>query len=205
MAARAWKARNRHAVSRYNKEWVARNPEYQQNWRDTNRDYVRERERKAYWANPDAMREKGKRWRTGPSRPKHLACVKRRREKLLSTPEGRLCKRMRFKVKKTLREMGAVVERGAGWEKLVGYTRHELLAHLVAQFTKGMTIAKFLRGEIHIDHIRPLMTFQFTSENDPQFKECWALSNLRPLWAHHNNVRGANHRWERHKKGTVTI
>ena len=32
-----------------------------------------------------------------------------------------------------------------------------------------------------IDHIKPHAMFNYQSLDDPQFQECWALSNLRPL------------------------
>jgi hypothetical protein len=38
-------------------------------------------------------------------------------------------------------------------------------------------------SEIHIDHIIPRSHFEYESEEDEQFKQCWALSNLQPRWA----------------------
>lgn len=40
----------------------------------------------------------------------------------------------------------------------------------------------------HIDHIKPHAAFKYTSMEDQLFKECWALSNLRPYSAK-DNVR----------------
>lgn len=34
----------------------------------------------------------------------------------------------------------------------------------------------------HIDHIIPKSAFNITSVDDFDFKRCWALSNLRPMW-----------------------
>jgi methylmalonyl-CoA mutase N-terminal domain/subunit len=62
-----------------------------------------------------------------------------------------------------------------------------------------MTWEKFLAGEIDIDHVRPRMTFSYSATADPQFKECWALSNLRPMWARENRSRGASGRWIVHR------
>jgi len=42
----------------------------------------------------------------------------------------------------------------------------------------------------HIDHIRPISAFSFTVPEDPEFKECWALNNLQPLWAFDNLSKG---------------
>lgn len=30
------------------------------------------------------------------------------------------------------------------------------------------------------------VSFSFSSEADPEFKACWALTNLRPLWGEEN-------------------
>src|SRR3546814_9626669 len=59
---------------------------------------------------------------------------------------------------------------------------------LERQFLPGMSWDN--RGEWHIDHIRPLCAFEFTSPDDPQFREAWALTNLRPLWARDNLRKG---------------
>lgn len=77
------------------------------------------------------------------------------------------------------------------WEVLVGYTLNELMTHLERQFLPGMTWDN--RGEWHIDHIRPLCSFEFETPDCPQFREAWALANLRPLWAE-DNIRKSGRR-----------
>ena len=69
---------------------------------------------------------------------------------------------------------------GESWQTLVGYTVFDLKAHLEALFQPGMSWTNM--GEWHVDHIRPRSSFEFDSPTDPQFLECWALSNLQPLW-----------------------
>lgn len=69
-------------------------------------------------------------------------------------------------------------------ESALGYTIEELKRHLERQFTKAMSWASFCSGDIHIDHIRPLSSFDMTDFD--QVKEAWALTNLRPLWAKDN-------------------
>lgn len=75
---------------------------------------------------------------------------------------------------------------GYSWERAVGYTIEELMAHLESQFQSGMTWENRGRGGWHIDHIRPVSDFDFTSVEDPEFKECWSLWNLQPLWEKDN-------------------
>lgn len=78
---------------------------------------------------------------------------------------------------------------GRSWEAILGFTTAVLIEHLERQFTKGMSWDNY--GEWHVDHIRPVASFDFNSADDPQFKECWALTNLRPLWAEENLAKRA--------------
>jgi hypothetical protein len=75
---------------------------------------------------------------------------------------------------------------GTRMAELLGYTVDELRAHLERQFTKGMTWERFMAGEIHIDHIIPIASFGLVNESSDGFKQCWALANLRPMWAKEN-------------------
>lgn len=40
-----------------------------------------------------------------------------------------------------------------------------------------------------LDHIIPRFKFYYESYDDEQFKQCWALSNLRPLTIKENRER----------------
>lgn len=73
---------------------------------------------------------------------------------------------------------------GRRTEELLGYTLAQLAEHLERQFKPGMTWEN--RGRWHIDHIRPLASFEITGPDDVAFKEAWALTNLRPIWAKDN-------------------
>ena len=67
---------------------------------------------------------------------------------------------------------------------LLGYTPKELMAHLESQFTDGMSWDNM--DEWHVDHIRPQASFNYDSTEHPDFKKCWALNNLKPMWAFDN-------------------
>lgn len=75
------------------------------------------------------------------------------------------------------------------WQELVGFTADELRTHLEQSFAPGMSWANY--GDWHVDHIRPVASFSFQDYSDPEFKACWALSNLQPLWAEDNIRKGA--------------
>jgi hypothetical protein len=78
----------------------------------------------------------------------------------------------------------------AGWQAVLGYTIDDLKLHLERQFLAGMNWENYGQGW-HIDHILPLAMFPFETINCPGFKACWALSNLRPLWADDNLRKNA--------------
>jgi hypothetical protein len=69
---------------------------------------------------------------------------------------------------------------------ILRYTKEQLVAHLERQFTKGMSWEAFLAGEIHIDHIIPVVQFDFSADPLGAARKAWALPNLRPLWAKEN-------------------
>lgn len=73
--------------------------------------------------------------------------------------------------------------------RTLGYTVAQLRRHLERQFTDGMTWARFTAGDIHIDHRRPLASFDLADPNE--WRHAWALSNLQPLWAPDNLAKGA--------------
>ena len=74
---------------------------------------------------------------------------------------------------------------------ILDYTIEELKEHIEGLFTENMSWDAFMRGEIHIDHKRPISSFNITSVDDLDFKICWSLSNLQPLWAFDNLSKGA--------------
>ena len=76
-------------------------------------------------------------------------------------------------------------------EAFTGYSVGQLKKHLEKQFTKGMNWRRFMSGEIHIDHIIPLSSFDRTNEDE--VRAAWQLSNLRPLWAEDNRRKAAKH------------
>jgi hypothetical protein len=77
---------------------------------------------------------------------------------------------------------------GRNWERFVCFTLAELITHFESNFQPGMTWDN--HGEWQIDHIRPVSSFHYTSILDEEFKQCWSLENLQPLWAVDNMAKG---------------
>jgi len=69
------------------------------------------------------------------------------------------------------------------WEHIfamVGYSVDDLIKNLESKFEVGMTWDNI--GQWHIDHIDPESWFNYSSVDDDQFKQCWSLNNLQPMW-----------------------
>lgn len=109
---------------------------------------------------------------------------KYQKERRANNPQARIDGRISALIRQALRENKA----GKSWESLVGYTVKDLMDHLEKQFVSGMSWDNM--GEWHIDHIKPRSSFSYDSPTDPDFRECWKLENLQPLWAIDNLKKG---------------
>ena len=109
-------------------------------------------------------------------------------KQLAGNPTYRLNARIRKAVHGSLKGL----KRGRSWVDLTGYTLADLRAHLAALFVDGMSWENY--GDWHVDHIRPLSSFAITGPDCPEFRAAWALTNLQPLWARDNLVKGS--RWK---------
>lgn len=154
------------------KEYYAKNREqiveYMRAWRERNAEQVQE-----YMRN----------WR----KENWPELLKRKQAYERSNKWAMLRRRVGTLVRKSLKEG----KRGRSLESVLGYTCQELASHIEKQFTKGMTWERFANGEIHIDHIVPVSHLRPECVEDDSFKACWALANLRPVWAKDNLAKAA--------------
>ena len=89
-------------------------------------------------------------------------------------------------------QLGHVLSTGKGGRRtseILGYSMDDLKKRLESKFTAGMTWDNY--GEWHIDHIVPVSVHNFKTSDDIDFKKCWALKNLQPLWASENILKRA--------------
>lgn len=70
----------------------------------------------------------------------------------------------------------------AKFQELVGTTIPELKRYLENQFQPNMSWENY--GKWHIDHIKPLASFDLTKEEEQ--KKAFHYTNLQPLWAKDN-------------------
>jgi hypothetical protein len=154
---------------------------------EKNRAAILAQKREAYQSDPEAKLARDKAYREAHAQ-KIAEKVKLRRGRINAARKMRYhsCAkfRLRMAISAAVAQSIETGKSGASWETLVGYTAKELMAHLERQFTKGMSWRN--RSLWHIDHIIPVASFDFSSPEDAEFKACWALYNLRPIWAKEN-------------------
>jgi len=183
---------NKEYVDAYNKKYRKLYPEKvkkaQKNWRDNNKEkmklyLVQWRKDNAihikeyYKSNIAEFQARRIKWkRTG---------FKQWFKDYYSKPKNKINRRLTSSLWQALKGN----KDGHHWEELVGYNLKDLIKHLENQFKPGMSWENYGKNGWEIDHIKPKSSFNFSSYEDPEFKECWALNNLRPLWVMENLTR----------------
>lgn len=85
--------------------------------------------------------------------------------------------------------------------RLLGYSSEDLKEHLSLKFQDGMSWSNYGSGGWHIDHIKPLASFDL---KDPQdFRRAWSLSNLQPLWEADNLRKSSYYKGKLYRKSTL--
>ena len=87
--------------------------------------------------------------------------------------------KLNYSVQTAVRNLMVGIQKTSKYLKYLTFTIKELRVHMENQFDDWMNWDN--HGLWHIDHIRPVASFNFTSMEDEDFKKCWALENLQPL------------------------
>lgn len=78
----------------------------------------------------------------------------------------------------------------AGAATLLGCSCSQLKLHLETQFIEGMNWTNYGQYGWHVDHIKPIVAFDLNNIEDQ--KKCFHYTNLQPLWAKDNLLKGNN-------------
>ena len=208
----------------YNKLNSKKKREYYKLYREKNGDAIREKHRIRYHENKEEIDEKRRKYyrenreaiieRRKPYREKTREQSRKRAKeyyrKVMLDPELREKRkkqnkdnhRQRYRKDPIYRLLSNI--RGGLWSCVrgrtktsssldyVGLTSEELMEHLEVKFTEGMTRENY--GKWHVDHIRPLASFDFTApDKEEQLYKAWDYTNLQPLWASENQSKGAKY------------
>lgn len=142
--------------------------------------------RKRYYnENTEKCSEASKEWiKNNPEKAKKIN--RKRYDKKLSTIQGRLEVRVLGLIRQAVQRRVGPSDKPTIWPTVLGYTFDELKLHLESLFVGGMTWDKLVAGEIEIDHVIPRSAFVYETILDEDFKTCWRLQNLQPLWVSDN-------------------
>lgn len=164
--------------------------EYKRGWRNRNREHKRKKNKEWVLANPEKMAAMVRRWKDN-NRDKVLAQRTRQNAKRQSNPVFRLRKAMSTAVSLALRTKGK--KGGRSWEKLVGYKVVDLVTHLESMFSEGMNWDNYGwgPGKWTVDHIVAQSKFNITGCGCEEFRKCWSLENLQPMWFIDNSSKGS--------------
>lgn len=186
----------RYERNKLDPEWRKERAEYLKRYRRANREKVLANQRRYRERTADKQREYSLR-----SRRKHgdkiLAANKEWRrqnpdyhaERYKSDDQYRLARILSSRFRGALRgnhKSGRAVE-------LLGCTIEEFKRHIEAQWQPGMTWGNHRRYGWHIDHIRPLNSFDL-SDPEQQAMACH-YTNLQPLWWRENISK--RDRWDK--------
>ncbi len=155
--------------------------------------------KKYYQENREILLERSKNYEKSDEQKKRdvqyaLEWAKKNPNKVKYYKYGTAQKRIRTHVSKTFREK--INKNGLGtceiMEKYLGYTLQEFYNHLESLFEEGMSWDNYGsgKGKWCIDHIIPESYFNYNSYEDYDFKKCWALDNLKPMWFEKNSSKG---------------
>ncbi len=172
-------------------------------YRRENYEKVRKKEKERYERDKEKIKERGRlHYRKDKEKAKKNVRIyqKNNKEKVRETKKRHHIKKMEtdiiynlnFNISRcmssSLRHRG-LSKNGNHWEKLVINTKEEIMKHLEKNFLPGMTWKNYGRGGWHVDHIIPREFFKFISTDDVEFKYCWSIENLQPLWEKDNNKK----------------
>jgi hypothetical protein len=158
---------------------------------DAEKSRMRKRARERYEADPQTVLEAKREW--NKSNPESVkASGRRKRAKLRNDPVAWFCQLQRNQIHKALKRLARGAAKSAKTEELVGCTLVEFRTHLESQWKPGMSWDNYTLDGWHVDHIRPLASFDLA---DPaQQKAAFHYTNCQPLWAVENLSKSA--KWE---------
>jgi len=153
-------------------------------YRETNKEKIAVRERKYRETNKEKIAACGRKYRE--TNKEKIAG--RHRKRTATDPNYKLSNNLRVRLYGALKNNH---KKGSAVRDL-GCTVPELWDHLENNFQAGMTRENY--GEWHVDHIKPLASFDLTDRE--QLKKACHWSNLQPLWAEDNIRKGAGTEWQ---------
>ena len=211
--------KNKDKINAYKKTWYLKNIEKikekkkiyniknaeklalaKKNYALKHKDKLKEYRKQYYLKNAEKIRLKGMEYRKN-----NAVIIKQRKKEYYSKPINKIKKNMtlnlrykkdlNFRISVNCRAYLKTIfrkykhKKSATFRELLGCSIDDLKAHLKKQFKPGMSWNNHSYKGWHIDHIKPISSFNL--ECPLQQMACFHYSNLQPLWAYENLSKGA--------------
>ena len=173
--------------------------EYRDQWHEQNKERIAQcpklkaKKKEYYKANKEKIKKMVKEYRKKNRQKVRAHQTKYRKKRMASDPAYRARYNARKYVSSFLRQ--AKIRKKDSCSKMLGCTYCEFKAYIEAQFSEGMSWENY--GEWHLDHIRPLASFDLTAKAE-QAKACHH-TNLQPLWAVDNMKKSSTWKGKFHR------
>ena len=154
-------------------------------WQDKNPEKSKAKKAAWYRAHKELTIQRAAQW-AEDNRTRHREQQRAHDNRIRSTPRGHLD----FRMGSAIRDAIGSIKAGRRWLELVDYTIEELMQHLESKFLPGMTWDNYGNGGWHIDHKVPRDFFIYETTEEQEFKYCWSLDNLQPMWEKDNLSKG---------------
>jgi len=168
---KAYRKANKEKTKEYRKNYNELNKEkqkiYSKQYRKQNKSIIKEKKRVRYQKEKEKVNKENK-VRYNQDINYKLKC--------------RLRHRLRMALKKEFKSGSSVKDLGCNID--------ELKTYLESKFLSGMSWDNWTTDGWHIDHIKPLASFDLTDRK--QFLEACHYTNLQPLWAKDNIIKSDN-------------
>ena len=183
---------NKNKVKKYKKNWYDNNKDKVKSYRDINRDkvnmwrktYDNKTETKFYKKeyrklNKEKQKTYKKDWHESNKEKVNIYYNNKRKTDIQFKLQSNLRSRLHSALKDN-RKVGSAV-------KDLGCSVEELKQYLESKFQPGMSWDNWSLDGWHIDHIKPLSSFDLTDRK--QLLEACHYTNLQPLWAKDNLLK----------------
>jgi hypothetical protein len=172
LQSKAYRKVNKEKLKDYYKVYGESNKDkrrlQQKDWREVNKDRIKDYHKVYVESNKDKIRLQQKAYD---------------KNRLKTNIQYKLCCNLRSRLYKAINrnfKAGSAV-------RDLGCTVEELKPYLESKFQPGMTWDNWTTDGWHIDHIKPLASFDLTDRN--QLLEACHYTNLQPLWAKDNLIK----------------
>lgn len=155
------------------KKYVTNNRNRAKKWYSENKDHVKSYQKDYNDKNREYVRERA---------------LKREKERYRTDVRFRLTHILRRRLRQALVHQALDSKAGRTFD-LLGCSLDYFKDYFESKFTVGMTWEKFLKGDIHIDHKKPCISFDLSKPGEQRL--CFHYTNLQPLWAVDNIKKGA--------------